>query len=151
MIAEILKAIISCFFASVSFAVLFNIRRDKIIYAGIVGMIGGILYKGCIYFECGEYISNFIAAVGLSIGAEILARKLKTPVTTFTVCALIPLVPGGYLFRMMSQAMQGLTLEALSTGLDMLAIAIVLAIGILIVSTFFRMYSSYKIMQKVNG
>lgn len=151
MIVEIIKATISCFFGAISFAILFNIRRDKIIYAGIVGIIGGVLYKSCMYLGCGEYISNFIGAIGLSCGAEILARKLKTPVTIFTVCALIPLVPGGFLFRMMSQAMQGLTLEALSTGLEMLGIAIVLAIGILIVSTFFRLYSNCKIMQKMNG
>ena len=62
----------------------------------------------------------------------------KTPVTTFIICALIPLVPGGGMYRMMLQAIQGHVDEALNIGLDTISIAGVLVLGILMVSTIMR-------------
>lgn len=150
MFVVIFKAAISSFFASLGFGVLFNIKRDKLIYAGITGLVGGVLYKTCFHLGYGEYISNFIGAIGLSICAEVMARKYHAPVTVFLVCALIPLVPGGYLYRTMSQAMLGLTQDAVESFMIMMAIAIVLATGITCISSIFRIYSQYKKIKKRN-
>lgn len=139
MIEVIIKATISSFFATLGFAILFNIKRDKLFYAGIAGAVGGILYKVCIYYGLGEYISNFIAAIGLSLCSEIFARTCKTPMSIFLVCALIPLVPGGYLFRMIRNIMDGFLIQALQNGVITVSIALVLSIGILLVSTFFQL------------
>ena len=147
MIKIILQAGISCFVGTIAFGILFNIKRDKLLYAGFVGAVGGILYKCGIHLGWNEYLSNFIASIGFSICCEILARKLKTPVTTFTVCALIPLVPGGTLYNMMVEVIQGQTMQALSSGVKVVSISITLALGILIVSTFFRIYNAYKTIE----
>ncbi len=144
MILVLMKASISSFLATLSFAILFNIKRDKLFYAGLTGLVGGVLYKVCLELGYGEYISNFIGAFSLSVCSEVMARKCKAPVTVFLVCALIPLVPGGYLYHTMNAAMNGQTQMALVAFMTMMSIAIVLSTAILIVSTIFRIYSKYK-------
>lgn len=134
------KAFVAGFFASLGFGVLFNIRGIKLIYAGLAGALGTLVYTLCIGWGYGTIFSNFLAAVCFSICCEVLARVCKTPVTTFLVCALIPLVPGGGMYRMMFAAIQGQIDQALSIGLETLSIAGILVLGILIVSTVAQSY-----------
>ena len=89
-------------------------------------------------------LSNFYGALGLALASEILARQCKTPVTTFLVCALIPLVPGGGMYRTMLAAIRGDAQNTLNMGLQTLSIAGVLALGILLVSTIMRVYYQEK-------
>ena len=144
MILSLVKTFISSFFATLGFGVLFNVNKKDLFWASFTGAVGGLFYKLCILYGYGEYISNFVGAVALSICAELLARKFKNPVTTYVVCALIPLVPGGLLYTMMVQAMRGSTVSAMSTLFMTLAIAGTLAVGVLIVSTFFKLHSDFK-------
>lgn len=152
MIYVIIKAAISAFLASLGFGFLFNIKGRNLWLAGVVGAIGGICYKVALYCGCSELLSNFYGALGLSLGSEVLARECKTPVTTFLVCALIPLVPGGGMYRTMLEAIHGNAQKTLSVGLETLSIAGVLALGILLVSTIMRAYyqEKYKYRLKIS-
>lgn len=134
----IIKMLIASFFASLGFGVLFNIRGNKLILAGIAGSIGGVVYHMVLSYGLSELSAMFLGSVALSLYSEILARVCKTPVTTFIICALIPLVPGGGMYRMMLQAIEGNVMQALTIGLDTLTIAGVLALGILVVSTIMK-------------
>lgn len=144
MFELIVKMGISSFLASLGFGILFNIKGNKLILAGVAGAIGGVLYKASLYVGISEIYANFIGAIGLALCSEILARICKTPVTTFIVCALIPLVPGGGMYRMMLEAIQGNVDGALSIGLTTLQIAGVLALGVLVVSTLTQFYLRYE-------
>ncbi len=144
MIDLIIKAGISAFLASIGFGILFNIRGKRLILAGLTGAIGGILYKYFLFLGMSELVSNFVGALGLALFGEIFARVCKTPVTTFIVCALIPLVPGGGMYYTMLEVIQGDVQEALSKGLQTLSIAGVLALGILVVSTATQVYLRIK-------
>ena len=79
----------------------------------------------------------FLAACGLCLVSELLARRMKTPVTTFLICALIPLVPGGGMYYTMLAIIQGNTMSALETGIHTLGCAGALALGIALTSAFF--------------
>lgn len=132
---------IGSFLASLGFGILFNIKGKKLYLAGIGGAIGGLLYHLCLNAQLSEMMSMFLGSVGLSLYSEMLARICKTPVTTFLICALIPLVPGGGMYRTMLQAIQGNATQALTLGIDTMAIAGVLVIGILLVSTVMKSLS----------
>ena len=80
-------------------------------------------------------MAMLFGSIGFSLYSEIFARVCRTPVTTFIICALIPLVPGGGMYRMMLKAIEGNVMQALTIGLDTLTVAGVLVLGILIVST----------------
>lgn len=134
----IIKMLIASFFATLGFGVLFNIRGNKLILAGIAGSIGGVVYHATLLLGYSELSAMFLGSVALSLYSEIFARICKTPVTTFIICALIPLVPGGGMYRMMLQAIEGNVMQALTIGLDTLTIAGVLALGILVVSTIMK-------------
>lgn len=85
-------------------------------------------------------ISNFFGAIALTVCAEIFARRLKMTVTTFLACALIPLVPGGDAYRMMSAFMAGTIYPGLQYMLETMTIAGMLALGILLVSSLTRLF-----------
>ena len=86
----------------------------------------------------------FIASICFSLYSEILARTAHTPVTTFIICALIPLVPGGGMYRTMLAAIQGDIMKALTMGLDTITIAGALVLGILLVSTIMKAITKRK-------
>ncbi len=98
---QILTAALGSFLASLGFGVLFNIRqKSKLFVAGLIGGAGGFVYELLLVLHASDLAANFMAAnfmaaIVFTVFAEISARKMKTPVTSFIVCALIPLVPGG--------------------------------------------------------
>jgi uncharacterized membrane protein YjjB (DUF3815 family) len=86
----------------------------------------------------------FIASGAFTIYGEILARKLKTPVTLFIVCALIILVPGGGMYRTMLAVIQGNLDNATQIGLSSLASAGSLALGTIFVSSLTKALNTIK-------
>lgn len=133
-----LTIIASSFVASLGFGVLFNIKGKKLILAGIGGSIGGLVYQEVLQISQSNLMAMFFASISFSLYSELCARLCKSPVTTFIICALIPLVPGGGMYRMMLQAIRGNIDQALSISLETLSAAGVLAVGILLVSTIIR-------------
>jgi len=79
--------------------------------------------------------SVFIAIIVVCIYSEILAPRLKTPVSVFVTCAIIPLVPGRGLFNSMQLYIAGDNLNASKTILQTLLIAGTISIAIAIVSS----------------
>lgn len=145
MLVEVMAALLSSF----GFGILFNIKGKKIIFAAIAGALGWFSYKLSLNFGFSEVISLFLAAVTFSIFSEICARILKSPVTTFIICALIPLVPGGGMYYTMVEAISGNALKSLEVALDTLASAGALALGVVLVSTTTRIVSGFKGKRKI--
>ena len=85
---------IFAFFSSLGFGILFNIKGKKLFYAGIGGGLSWFISMYCESLGFNTTSSFFITSIIFSIYSEIMARILKTPVTTLIICALIPLVPG---------------------------------------------------------
>lgn len=133
-----IKIVLGSFLASIGFGVLFNIKGYKLFLAGIGGTLGGVIYHLCLMNHVSEMMAMFMGSCALSLYSEILARMCKTPVTTFLICALIPLVPGGGMYRTMLLAIQGNATQALTTGIDTIAVAGVLVLGILFISTIMK-------------
>ena len=108
--------LIGAFLAEIGFGILFNIHGQKLWAAALTGTLGSLIYE---------------------LVSELLARRMKTPVTTFLICALIPLVPGGGMYYTMLAIIQGNTMSALETGIHTLGCAGALALGIALTSAFF--------------
>jgi len=137
-------AAISSFIATFGFGILFNIKGYKLLLAGIGGMIGGVVYTLSVHLAWNEVMALFLASTAFSIYSEILARICHTPVTTFIICALIPLVPGGGMYETMKFAVDGKAIFALQKGLDTIIEAGALALGIIFVSTLMRLVLKHK-------
>lgn len=130
-----LEITIGSFIASLGFGILFNIKGKNLFLAAIGGSLGGIVYQLCFNMGASDLSAMFIASICISLYSEILARIAHTPVTTYIICALIPLVPGGGMYHTMLAAIQGKVIDALTLGLETITIAGALVLGILLVST----------------
>lgn len=135
---------IFAFFASLGFGILFNIKGKKLFYAGLGGGISWFVSLLCESFGLNIKFSFFISSIIFSLYSEIMARVLKTPVTTLIICALIPLVPGGGMYYTMYEAINGNILESIELGLNTISSAGSLALGVLFISTLTRLFMSAK-------
>ena len=131
MIAQIILS----FFACMGFGILFNIRGKNLLFASLSGAISWFVYILVLSFNFSNTTSLLISSICFSIYSEIFARILKTPVTSLIICGLITLVPGAGMYNTMYQIILGNLETAVRLGLETLASAGTLALGILFVST----------------
>lgn len=122
------------FTGTFSFGLIFNLRGKNLIYASLGGLLAWVVYLLCRAFGMEEVMAYFVASMGISFYAEIMAIKRKTPVTVFIVLGMIPLVPGSGIFY----TMQGLITKNYEMfaqkGFLTFACAGAIALGILVAS-----------------
>jgi uncharacterized membrane protein YjjB (DUF3815 family) len=148
----ILKSVYA-FFATFGFGILFNIKGKKLIFASVGGFITWYLYLLTLNYTNSNLLALFYASLGAGFYSEVLARLLKSPVTTFSICSIIPLVPGGGMYYTMLETVQGNVNKALTTGLDTISSAGAIAIGILLASSITKviLFFHRKTYKKVNN
>ena len=131
---EFVQIIAGCI-GTFGFAVLFNIRGKRFLFAGLGGFLSWLLFVLLQYLIPNEALNYFIVAMAISLYAEIMARALKTPTTTFITVSLVPLIPGGSLYYTMAYAFESDVTRFLDKGLYTLELASALALGIIIATT----------------
>ena len=77
-----------------------------------------------------------------------MARIRKFPASSYLIIALLPLVPGAGIYYTVEHLLSGDTQNSIEQLLHTGAIAGMLAVGVLMVSTLFRMWSMAKQMKK---
>ena len=133
--------ILAGFVGSIGFAILFNIRGKRLITVAIGGLFSWLLFVVISKCVTSEPIVYFIIACVISIYAEIMARVLKTPTTTFITTSLVPLIPGGSLYYTMTFAFQGNLNTFLPKAIYTMQLASALALGIIVSTTFARVFN----------
>lgn len=118
---------------SAGFALLYNIRGKRFVFAALGGLLAILFYILFGLIIENEILNYFICAALVSFYAEIMARVLKTPTTTFIITSLIPLIPGGSLYYTMTGAFAGNLESFIEKGLYTLGLAGALAAGIIVV------------------
>ena len=133
-----IKVFLIALISSLGYCIIFNIRGKHLIGAALGGAISWVSYY--LFTELGfsELFAMFLSSTIISIYSEVLARVILAPVTTFIIVALIPLVPGAKIYYTMYEAINGNFLVAMETGVDTLAIAGTLALGVIFVSPVIR-------------
>ncbi len=124
--------VISGFFGSLCFGVLFNIHGKRLLFAALGGFMSSLLFVVFSYYEFSEALNYLIVAFSISVYAEIMARILKTPTTTFITCSLIPLIPGSSLYYTMAEAFKGTYDSFVVKATGTLELAAALALGIIV-------------------
>ncbi|MDE7054109.1 MAG: threonine/serine exporter family protein [Oscillospiraceae bacterium] len=135
----IIMQLATAFLGSLGFALLFQVRRKRLLLASLGGLLAWGVYLLMGMATDQDVIRYFVASVALTVYAEILARLVKCPATLFIVTASIPLIPGGSLYRTMQHFMQN-DLEAFSRqGLATVLLAVAIAVGMLFPTAIFQL------------
>lgn len=135
-----------CIFAFISccgFAVLFNIHGPGMLLCALGGALSWAVYLLVLETGSTDLAAYFWSGLFSSIYSEIMARIRKCPAISYLVISIFPMIPGAGVYRAMSHALQREMDAFAKTGLHTAAIAGILAVGILLGSTVFRMYSDW--------
>lgn len=140
----------AAFIGSMGFAMLFNIRGDKLISCAFGGLVSWSVCLGLGCFIEGEVVRFFIASMVLTLYAEIMARVRKSPDTIYIICAAIPLFPGGSLYNTMHLAAEGRWEEFSQTGMHTLLLAAAIAVGVICMMTLMHViFSLFKDLKQL--
>lgn len=134
MSQEIL-AVISSFFGSLGFSLLYNARGRRILIPAVGGAVFWGIYLSFLQFYNNEYLGFFFVAILITIYAEIWARILKTPATTVLMPTVIPFIPGGAFYYAMSAALKTDMVTFAEKARLALGLAAALAAGIMLVTS----------------
>ena len=124
---------------TVGFGILFNIRGIKLAVAACGGVLSWGLFLLLSRWIEHDAISYFVVALCVSLYAEVMARVLKTPTSTFITTSLVPLIPGGSLYYTMASAFDSDMTLFIERATATLLLASALALGIIAATTAARL------------
>ena len=145
--AEIIK-IIAGLSGSLCFGILFNMHGKKLYASAFGGLMASVLSLIMETPVADEPVRYFMISAIISLYSEIIARILKTPATPVITTSLIPLIPGGSLYYTMSYAFESDFNMFVGKASSTLKLASALALGIILVTTVFRVVTTNQCVQR---
>lgn len=134
----------ACLVGCIGFAILFNVHSMGIWLCAIGGVLTWAVYLLAFHLGSGIVAANFWAALFSSAYSEIMARIRKYPAISYLVVSIFPLLPGAGIYYTVTYALEGNMGQALHKGVETLSIAGIMAVGILLVSTFVRLLNNWR-------
>lgn len=122
---------------TLGFGVLFNLRGKRLWWTSLGGLLGWALFLALGLLVEGEPIRYLMVSIFTTVYSEIMARKLKTPVTTACIIALVPLVPGGALYNATTAALSGNVDLFVPRLVHTAELAVAMSLGIVMVTAAF--------------
>lgn len=126
----ILTQFIVSIISTLSFAVLFNAPKKELLYCGLTGGIGWIVYLICLKNNVSIYISCLLAAIILTLVARTISALRRKPVTLYLVPGIFPLVPGAGIYYTSYYLIMGQMESFSSKGAETFLIAGAITLGI---------------------
>ena len=143
----LIKAV-GCAVGCFGFSIVFNVHGP----GGLICVLGGVLtwvvYAVSLELGVDEIGAYFVAALFASAFSEAFARIRKYPAISYLVISIFPLIPGSGVYYTMEYAMQRDMDGFASKGMTTAAIAGVMAVGILLISTVVRLWSVRKMQRR---
>ena len=141
---QCLVSLIGC----AGFAILFNVHSLGLPLCAVGGCLTWLVYLLAFKFTENIYVANFWSTAFAAAYSEILARIRKYPALSYLVVSLFPLLPGAGIYYTMAYALDGNVNQAVHKGLETAAVAGVMAVGILLVSTATRALNIWYMQRK---
>ncbi len=141
---ELIAAFIGC----LGFSIIFNIHGPGMLLCAVGGILTWLTYRIVLQFTANDILAYFIATAQASVYAEIMARIRKYPAISYLVMSAFPLIPGAGVYYTMNYAVRGDLANFTAMGTHTVAIAGVMAVGILLISTIFRLFAVLRSRQK---
>lgn len=136
---HLLVECVACAIGCWGFAILFNLHGPGVLICMLGGALTWATYAVSMDSGCSAVTASFFGGIVASLYAEIFARIRKYPAISYLLVSLFPLIPGYGVYYTMVYAVQGDITNFASKGMDTAAVAGVLALGVILVSTAARM------------
>ena len=137
-----------CFVGCLGFGILFNIHGPGGLLCTLGGLLTWAVYILTMELGGSELLGYLLAALFASSYSETMARIRKCPAIAYLIVSIFPLIPGAGVYYTMNYAVRGDMEMFASKGMYTAAIAGALAMGILLVSTSVRLWSTWKALRK---
>ena len=138
---QIYSPIIQCIAAAVGctgFCMLFNVHGKGMTFCILGGTLSWAVYLVTTYLLKDPYLGYFFATLFAAGFAETMARIRHFPAITYLLISIFPLIPGAGIYYTSSYLADGNMAAFIEKGTETSAIAGIMAIGILMVSTVVR-------------
>ena len=99
---EMLRAVFGSFVGAVGFAMLVHIPRRAWLFSGLIASFSYLVYWGFLRLGLSDPSSIFLGCLFGSLAGQLSARRMKIIGTVFLISAIVPVVPGLALYRMMA-------------------------------------------------
>lgn len=137
---ELLLAFMGSFFP----AILFNIEKKNLGWAGVSGLVGWTIFNILTYITGMPVIATFFGAAAIGFYSELMARRLKTPASVLSISGMYPLVPGITAYLVVENLVIGNLQIAMNKAIETLAYAGAIAFGIMLVTASMQFHAKYK-------
>ena len=140
-----------CIYAAIGcygFVILFNIHGPGGLLCVLGGFLSWAVYLFAMKLGAGDIICYFWSALFASVYSEVMARIRKCPTIAYLVVSIFPMIPGAGVYYTMNYAVRGEMELFAAKFMHTAAVAGIIAVGILLGSTVFRMYSDRKMQNK---
>ena len=131
---------IASFIGCTGFFILTNIHGSGAFLCSLGGAITWAPYCLVSYLGGNPIISTFVASLSAALYAEIMARIRKYPTISYLVISVFPLVPGAGIYYTTNYLIKGNMSDFANQGKQTIAIAGVIAVGILLISSVVRLF-----------
>lgn len=139
---------LACLIGCAGFSILFNIHGPGGILCTLGGLLTWAVYALTMRLGLSELMGYFAGALFASAYSEVMARIRKCPAISYLVVSIFPLIPGAGVYYTMNYAVRGEMDLFASKGMYTAAIAGLMAVGILLISTIVRLWTTWKALQK---
>ena len=140
---------IVCTFATLSFAVLFAAPKSELIFCGLTGALGWIVYLVSLDIGTGAPIANMIATFALTVISRTIASLRKNPVTVYLISGIFPLVPGAGIYYTSYYFIMNEMSECSAAGMETIKVAGSIVLGIIF--GFALPQSWFNALQRIKG
>ncbi len=144
VLLDMLLECVAALCGTLAYGFIFNIRGKKLWLGALGGMFSWTLLLVLRLCSLHDVPAYFIVSLVMTLYSEILARKVKTPSTTFCIVTLVPLIPGGTLYYTMSYALASDAERFAHSAALTLKLSLALSLGIVLVTAASRQISKYK-------
>ena len=127
---QILRAVLGAFFGTVGFAMLVHIPKRAWFVSGLIASLSYMVYWFMSYLTLPDPMAIFIGSLFGSLSGLLCARLMKLIGTVFLMSAVVPVVPGLDLYRMMAALGQGQIAAGARTGIQAMITVAMIALGL---------------------
>ncbi len=140
--------ILASFIACLGCSLVFNIQGRGIVLCVLGGGISWGVYWLASRLSGSIMFGYFCAGAVSALYSEIMARIRKYPAISYLVISIMPMIPGAGVYYTTDYLMRGDMASFAAKGTQTLAIAGIIAVSILTVSTLVRLFSVWKNQKK---